>query len=115
MLYINQITNDPSQRLTLTGIPGIQIGLVLQYYPRSQRWEASVTLGNTTINNIAIVNSLNILRQFKNTLNFGICCIRADGQDPYDVNDFANNTANLYLLNSDDLATIESQWYSPSL
>ena len=111
MLYINQITNDASQQLTLTGIPGLQIGFGLQYYPRSQRWQASITYNNFTLDTIAVVSSLNILRQWRNVIPFGICCISADGLDPYQINDFANGNANLYLLDAADLATIEAEWY----
>lgn len=112
MLYINKITNDASQQLTLTGIPGIQVGLTLQYMPRVQRWVMGVTYGDFSAQGIAVTTSLNLLRQFKNNIPFGLSCIRVDGLDPYAIDDFQDQVANLYLLDADDVATIEAEWFN---
>lgn len=112
MLYINKVTNDPFQQMTLTGIPGINIVVTLQFMPRIQRWVLGVDDGATPIQGVVIVNSLNMLRQFKNNISYGICCMRGDGLDPYTLDDFVNQTANLYLLDSNDVAAIEQEWFT---
>jgi hypothetical protein len=111
MLYINKITNDPSQRMTLTGIPGYQIEMTLRFLPRTKRWVMGVSFGDVSIQGVAVVCSLNLLRQFKNNIPFGISCIRADGLDPYALDDFSGKLANLYLLNAADVAEIEAEWF----
>ncbi len=111
MLYINKLTNDASQQLILTGIPGIQITMTLRYMPRTQRWVMGVAYGDVSIQGVAVVGSLNLLRQFKNNIPFGISCVCSSGLDPYAVDDFINQAANLYLLNADDVAAIEQEWF----
>lgn len=112
MFYINKIINAASQQLTLTGIPNVQIGMTLQYMPRIQQWNMGITYGDTIINGILVKCSVNILRQWKNNLPFGIACIRADGLDPYALDDFQDQLANLYLLNSDEVITVENDWFT---
>ncbi len=111
MLYINKVTNAASQQLTLTGIPGIQVTMTLRFMPRIKQWIMGLTYDDVSIQGIAVMCGLNILRQFKNVIPFGISCIRADGLDPYAVEDFANQNANLYLLDATDVASIEAEWF----
>jgi len=108
MLYINKVTDDPQQQVNLTGIPGYTIMMTLRFMPRLQMWIAGFTVGSTIINGIRVVTSLNLLRQFKNNIPFGIQCITTNGLDPYQATDFATQAANLYLLNADDVAAIEA-------
>jgi hypothetical protein len=112
MLYINKITSSPSQLLTLTGIPGIQIAMSLQFMPRIEQWQMGISYPGFSAQGIAVVGSLNLLRSWKNVIPFGMACICADSLDPYQVTDFANLRANLYLLNSADVAQVESDWFT---
>lgn len=111
MLYINKITDDASQIMVLTGITGIQITMTLRYMPRIQQWVMGVDDGVNSIQGISVLNSLNLLRQWKNSLSYGIQCITTNGLDPYQVTDFSNQVANLYLLNASDVIAIEDQWF----
>ncbi len=112
MLYINKITNDASQQLILTGIPGIQITMTMRFMPRIQQWMAGFSYGTFSAQGIPVLGNLNILRQWKNVIPFGISCVCKNGLDPYTVDDFANNAADLFLLNSDDIAQIEADWFT---
>lgn len=96
----------------MTGIPGIQITLNLRFMPRIQQWIMGVSYGSVSIQGITVTCGQNILRQWANIFPFGISCIRTDGLDPYQVGDFANQTANLYLLNAADVAQIEAEWFT---
>lgn len=107
MLQINNLTNDAYQQFTLTGIPGTQIICSLQYMPRIQRWVMGVQSGDVSVQGIFVVESPNFLRQWKNLFNFGIACTSTVGLDPYTLDDFSNQIMSLYLLNSDDVASIE--------
>lgn len=112
MLYINKITSNAAQQINLTGLPGIQIVMTLQFMPRTAAWVMGVTYGSFSVQGIAVVSSLNLLRQFRNRIPFGISCIRADGLDPYQIDDFALQRANLYLLNADDVIEVEEEWFT---
>lgn len=112
MLYINKITNDPSQQLTLTGISNLTISMTLQFCPRTETWIMGIDDGTNLIEGISVVSSLNILRQWQNIIPYGIACVCASGLDPYRVGDFASQFANLYLLNSDDVIEIEADWFT---
>lgn len=111
MKYINKITNDAQQRLILTGIRGLQITLTMRFMPRIQRWIMGISYGDVSIQGIPVCTSLNLLRQYKNVLPFGISCATTNQLDPYTVDDFANQTANLYLLDETDVEQIEGAFF----
>lgn len=113
MLYINKITADPQQQINLTGVPGLSIAMTLRFMPRIQKWIAGFVAGTESIQGIAVTTSPNILRQFRNTIPFGIACLTASGLDPFALNDFFDQNSNLYLLDAADVETIE-QGYFPS-
>lgn len=108
MLYINKITADPQQQMNLTGIPGVTINTTLRFMPRIQRWIMGFQFSGRSIQGVPVTTGLNILRQFKNNIPFGIACVSASGLDPFDVQAFISQSSNLYLLNSDDIAQIEA-------
>lgn len=112
MLLINNITNDAHQLFTLVGIPGIQITMTLDYNPRTTQWILGVNDGTTSIQGLAITSAPNMLRQWKNIISYGIMCFRADGLDPYQLNDFADLVANLYLLDAADVAQVETELFA---
>lgn len=112
MLYISKITSDAQQKLLLTGIPGLQITMTLRFMPRVQQWIMGISYGDFSAQGIPLVVSLNLLQQFQNNIPFGISCVRADGLDPFTQDDFANKIANLYLLDSTDLAEINAGWFA---
>lgn len=112
MLYINKVSNDASQLLTLTGIPNITIQMALYFNPRTTLWTMDITYGSFVVQGLNVVANLNILRQWKNIIPFGIQCICPDGLDPYQVNDFADQRSLLFLLNAADVAQIEADWFT---
>lgn len=112
MLYINKLTNDPLQTLRLTGLPGIIINMNLRFLPRMNQWQMDVAYNSFTANGMIVPTSPNLMRQWKNTIPFGIACMTASGLDPYTVNDFANQSANLYLLNAADVQVLEDEFFS---
>lgn len=112
MLYINKITNAANQQLLLTGIPNLQINMTLRFMPRIQQWIVGVDDGTNSIQGISVVTGPNILRQWKNILSYGIACLRTDGLDPYQINDFSGQVANLYLLDAMDVAQVEQDFFA---
>ena len=112
MLLINSLTNDPMQQFSLTGIPGVQVGVLLRFMPRIEIWNMDITYGSFIAEGIPLVCSPNLLRQWRNIIPFGIACTNIYKLDPYTVNDFADGTASLYLLNSADVAAVEAQLFA---
>ena len=53
----------------------------------------------------------NILRQFKNLLPFGIAVVSATGNDPVNIEDFANGSIMLYLLDAADVLAVEQTFF----
>ena len=112
MLYIGNITNDAHQTLTLIGIPGLQITMTLDYNPRTTQWILGVDDGTTQIQGLAVVCAPNMLRQWKNIIGYGITCLRTDGLDPYQLNDFSDQVANIFLLDAADVAQVEAEFFT---
>lgn len=111
MLFINKITADPQQQINLTGIPGSTIVMTLRFMPRIQQWIAGFVLGTQNVQGLTVTTSPNMLRQFRNVLPFGIACLTASGLDPFKIDDFSTQAANLYLLNASDVIAIEAGYF----
>jgi len=112
MKYIGTITNELKQNIKLITDDGSSIDLTLEYRPMRQGWYYSFTWGSFTVNNRRLVNSPNMLRQFREILTFGFSCTVSDGYEPIFQDDFVNGRAQFYLLNSDDVMEIEAKIYA---
>jgi hypothetical protein len=111
MLLINSLTNNAMQQFSLTGIPGIEINVVLRFMPRVQIWNMDISYGDFIAQGIPVVCSPNLLRQWRSIIPFGIGCTNVYKLDPYTINDFADASSNLLLLNSADVAAVEAALY----
>lgn len=111
MNILNKITDLPQQTFFLTGNIGETITLSLQFLPRQNAWIMNISYLDFTANGIAVVASPNLLRCFRNVIPFGISCFVTDGLDPYYINDFSSQRAALYLLDSDDVGTVEETYF----
>jgi hypothetical protein len=107
MNWINTITSNPNQSMTLKLDTGAAVALTLMYSESQKGWFFSTTYGTMAFNNKRIVTGVNMLRGFRNILPFGFACITTDGYEPVFKDDFANGRAALFLLNQADLATVE--------
>lgn len=112
MYLLNNLTNDASQQLLLTGIPGVQATMTLQFKPRIAAWIMGIEYKIFSVQGLRVVASPNMLRKWKNILPFGMACVRSDGLDPYQQGDFLNGIASLYLLDTSDVAVIEAQYFA---
>lgn len=112
MLLIDSLTNDAMQQFTLTGIPGIQVSVLLRFMPRIQTWVMDITYGTFIAQGIPVLCSPNLLRQWENIIPFGMACTNIYQLDPYTINDFTDGTASLYLLDSTDVAAVEAEFFA---
>lgn len=108
MNQINVITDNPSQTMILRLETGQSINFDLFYSYNQSGWFFNLTYGSFIINGKRIVNSPNLLREFRNILPFGLSCTVADKHEPVFIDDFKNGRAVLYTLNQSDVDQIES-------
>lgn len=111
MKLINRITEDPIQRMFLTGNGGQRIEMTLRYMPTQRAWIADFLQGSFELKGVRVVNSINLLRSFKNVIDFGIQCDTTNNLDPYFVDDFLTGRAQLYLLTADEVQDIEKAFF----
>ena len=100
---IPNIGNENNQIMTVIRDNGKKFDMTLVFKPRVQGWFMSISSEGRVINNIRVVNSGNILHQFRNLLGFGISCTVDDGREPMFQDDFYTRRALLYYLNETDV------------
>ena len=109
MKLIDSLTSDANQVIRVALDDGSKIDLSLSYLQNQSGWFYSIKYGSIlTINNKRLVNSPNMLRQFKNFLPFGLACLVTDGFEPVYIDDFTKGRALVYVLNATDVLTAET-------
>ena len=111
MKQITTITNDTVQKLRLVGENNEQIDFKLRYLPSQQAWYFDLSYQGIDIDNMKLVTSPNLLRQWENYLPFGLACLTLDGADPFFIDDFIDERVQIYLLGEEDLETVEDLYY----
>lgn len=106
---ITNLTNFADQVTQLQLTDGTIATMELIYQGAAERWIMNVSYGTFTANGIGVCTYPNMLRQWKEILPFGIAFVTADQTDPFDINDFSTGRVTVYLLNSTDISTIETE------
>lgn len=111
-LQITEITNEPKQQHIFT-VEDVEekITFYLEFKPNQNAWFFNLDWGDFSVNNVQIVKSYNILRQFKNIIPFGIGIYTKSGQDPMVDTAFSDGDAQLFLLTADEVEEIETELY----
>ena len=105
MYIISKITDDPSQEQQLVLYDGSVLYMSMYYSETQKGWFFDTLQWNTiTINGLRIVNSPNMLHQFRNQLTFGMSCISIGNREPMLVSDFSTGASTLYILSSTEVA-----------
>ncbi len=112
MRQINKLSSAAYQRSFLTGNPGQRIVLTVRYLPSQNVWAMDIEAGDFVLNGAVILNGVNILRNYRNIIPFGLVCSTLDGQDPYSVDDFETQYARLYLLDASEVDQVEIDLFS---
>lgn len=106
MRRLTEIGIEAKQVFNLTGENNQFIRLNLRYLPSQEAWFMDVSFQSVTINNIAVVNSPNLLHNYENVLPFGILCNVQDRRDPYFIDDFEQGRAFLALLTTAEVQQV---------
>jgi hypothetical protein len=112
MRQLDKLTSDPAQRYTVVTETGVTFILTLKYLPRISGWAFSIVYGDTRINDMQLVASPNLLRQWINIFPFGLAITSTDTLDPLYVDDFTTGRIKLYVLSESDVGEVEARFYS---
>jgi hypothetical protein len=118
MQIVTGINNNPSQVFSLNLPDGTSATFTLSYRPNQKGWYYDMSWNGTNpsfqVNGCRITVFPNILRAFKNKINFGLACLTTDGYEPMNLNDFNTKYANLYVLTETEVQSIESSIFTLS-
>ena len=107
MNLIDRIADVSFQRMILTGNKDQRITLVIRYMPTQESWFMDVEYNDFVCKGLRVTNSSNIMRKYRNVIPFGFSCTVTDGLEPMFIDDFKTRRADLYLLDADDVTTVE--------
>ena len=109
MLLIQGWTDDTDQTMRVTLPDGSLLTLELYFRQQQQGWFITQLLWNTfSLYGLRITNNVNLLLSWKNLLNFGLCCLTADGREPSLAQDFSSGSSNLYIVTSSELLQLDA-------
>ena len=112
MKQITEITADSKQTLNISLENNETFFLTLEYSDNQEIWLISIEYNTFTANNINLVSGANILRKYRNLLPFGITIVTNDTDNPFLLDDFATGRAEFYVLNEEEVAGVETDFYS---
>jgi len=107
MKYLNKLSSDPYQSVIIPSIEGKSATCVFRYLPTQKRWMIDIVYGDFVLKGYYVSCAPNFLRKFRNIIPFGMTCLTTHGFDPYLVDEFEAQTSLLYLLDKEDVKTVE--------
>lgn len=108
MNKINQITNNTRQKQTVPLPDGTSFDISIYFVPMQYGWFIEeLNYQGFKITCMRIVNSPNLLRQFKNQLPFGLACISNDDREPSLQDDFKSGASNLFTISKEEILQYE--------
>ena len=84
--------------------------LLIQIYYRQQQtgWFFNQILwGKFELDGLAITNSPNMLRQWKNIIPFGLACFTQGNREPTQLEDFSSGASSIYVLTAEEVQQFE--------
>lgn len=112
MKQITTLTNSPKQRHQLVLDNNETVDFLLYYSARQQAWYFDFTYKETSAKCLKVVLTPNALRCFRRTLPFGIAFLSNGYVEPFQLDDFSSGRVKMYVLNSEDVQTIEQEVYN---
>lgn len=104
MRRIEQITDDAKQKHTIVTEGGEQFTFSLLYSQQQYGWFITELVYNDLIiRGLRLVNSPNILHQFRNQLPFGIAIFGTNEREPYFKQDFTSGANTFFILNPSEV------------
>lgn len=113
MYFINQITSDPLQNMTIILPNGNPCSLTINYVERQLGWfivNLTYAPSSFILNGMRICNNPNLLYPWKNVLPFGLACYTKQSREPTQIQDFSSGASNLYILDASEVEEL-TQFY----
>lgn len=108
MNIINQVTSDSRQRQIIALDDGTSFEIAIYFMPMQLGWFIEeIIYGEFKATCLRIVNSPNLLHQFKNLIPFGLACISNEDREPSLQEDFSSGASNLYVLTQEEMNQYE--------
>lgn len=113
MKLITGISSDYKQRSMLQLDDGTTVYLNLVYIEQQTGWFVDILWESKQINGLRLTTSPNLLYKWKNVIPFGLMLLTNTNAEPLNLDDFSTGTAQLYLLNQDDMTEVDAFAYDP--
>lgn len=121
MNLINGLTNAANQTINVTLEDGSTFTFNLYFRPQQNGWFYDVVWPGSSVipipftsHNRRLVTSPNILRQFRELIDFGILVATPDNSDPNLQTAFVDGSTIVTLLNAADVAAMETNFFQTS-
>lgn len=111
MRQITTLTNSPNQRHQLVLDNNETVDFRLYYSARQQAWYYDFTYNDLTCNCSKVVLSPNALRCFRRIISWGLAFDTDGFVDPFQLDDFSSGRVKMYVLNAEDVESIEQEIY----
>lgn len=112
MEIVSTITQYPNQRHTIPLENNETADVRLYYNARMECWYMDIQYKDITINCIKIVIHPNILRQFRNTIPFGISFYSAGYVEPFEIEAFSSGRVEMGILSKEEVLQVETEIYN---
>lgn len=112
MKQITTLTAAPKQMHTLVLDNNETADFYLEYSGRMQSWYYSINYNDFTQKCIKVVLTPNSLRHVRRIIPFGIAFIANSNVEPFQIDDFKSGRIKMYVLNKEDVATVEDEIYN---
>lgn len=111
MQQITTLTDEPRQRHQLVLDTNETVDFRLYFSARQQAWYFDFTYNDLTCNGSKVVLTPNALRCFRRIIPFGIAFDTDGFVEPFQIYDFSTGRVKMYVLNEEDVQTIEQEIY----
>lgn len=111
MQQITTLTDEPKQRHQLVLDNNETVDFRLRYSARQQAWYFDFTYKELTSKGLKVVLTPNALRCFRRLIPFGIAFSTQGYVEPFQLDDFSSGRVEMYVLNAEDVQTVEQEIY----
>lgn len=112
MKQITTLTAAPKQSHSLVLDNNDTADFYLEYCGRMESWYFSIAYNNTVQKCIKVVLTPNALRHLRRIIPFGIAFVSESQVEPFRIDDFITGRIKMYVLNEEDVATVEAEIYN---
>lgn len=112
MFKFTSLGAEPKQRVKMLLSDNSEVTFNFEFKSNQMGWFFTFEYANNTYGKFRLATNYNILSMFSTYLPFGLRCDTADNEEPYDINVFVNDYAQVYLLTQSDIGAINQKYYS---